>query len=95
MPLAKAGKAEVLPRPASQETGHARRNHEAVGCDGKEMRMNTLNTTKTAATSTTLISAVFVALLGATLVFIAGHAQSATLHDAAHDTRHAVGFPCH
>ncbi len=33
--------------------------------------------------------------LGLTVLFLAGHAQSATLHDAAHDVRHATGFPCH
>ena len=42
-----------------------------------------------------LMSIVFVALIGAAIVFVAGHAQSATLHDAAHDMRHATGFPCH
>lgn len=55
-----------------------------------------MTTTKTLAkTGSTTISIVFVALLGATIVFLAGHAQSATLHDAAHDVRHATGFPCH
>ncbi len=33
--------------------------------------------------------------IGVALMFVAGHAQSATLHDAAHDMRHATGFPCH
>jgi cobalt transporter subunit CbtB len=42
-----------------------------------------------------LLSIALVALVGATLLFVAGHAQSATLHDAAHDMRHATGFPCH
>ena len=37
----------------------------------------------------------FVAALGLALLFVAGHAQSAALHDAAHDLRHATGFPCH
>ena len=36
-----------------------------------------------------------VALIGAVLVFTAGLAQSDALHDAAHDVRHATGFPCH
>lgn len=55
-----------------------------------------MTTTKTLAkTGSATISIVFVALLGATIVFLAGHAQSATLHDAAHDVRHATGFPCH
>ncbi len=70
-------------------------NANAVGCDGKwRDMMNAIN--RTAAKSTSgLLSIVFVALIGATLLFVAGHAQSATLHDAAHDVRHATGFPCH
>lgn len=55
----------------------------------------TTKTMTTGALRQTLLSAMTVAVLGATLLFLAGHAQSATLHDAAHDTRHATGFPCH
>ena len=53
--------------------------------------------TKTIASakSQTLLSVLFVALIGMTTLFIAGHAQSQVLHDAAHDVRHATGFPCH
>jgi len=52
--------------------------------------------TKTASVANTnILSITFVALLGATMVFLAGHAQSAALHDAAHDVRHTAGFPCH
>ena len=47
------------------------------------------------AQSSTLITALFVAALGAGLLFLSGFANSATLHDAAHDLRHASGFPCH
>lgn len=36
-----------------------------------------------------------VAILGLGIVFVAGHAQASALHDAAHDVRHATGFPCH
>lgn len=35
------------------------------------------------------------ALLGAFIVFGVGFAHSETAHNAAHDTRHAIGFPCH
>jgi cobalt transporter subunit CbtB len=56
--------------------------------------MTTLNQT-TAKTTSSLMSVVFVALLGGVLLFVAGHAQSGALHDAAHDVRHATGFPCH
>lgn len=46
-------------------------------------------------TVSTLIAVVTVAALGLFLLVVAGQAQSATLHDAAHDVRHATGFPCH
>lgn len=42
-----------------------------------------------------VLKALFVSLIGATLVFAAGFAHSQTLHDAAHDMRHSTGFPCH
>jgi len=42
-----------------------------------------------------LMSMVMVGFLGAALVFVAGFANSSVLHDAAHDTRHSTGFPCH
>lgn len=54
--------------------------------------------TKTLATSRAaelIRAALFSALIGGALLFVAGHAQSATLHEAAHDIRHATGFPCH
>jgi len=35
------------------------------------------------------------ALIGLGLIVAAGHLQAQTLHDAAHDVRHATGFPCH
>jgi cobalt transporter subunit CbtA len=41
------------------------------------------------------IAVVTVAALGLCLMVVAGHTQSATLHDAAHDLRHATGLPCH
>jgi cobalt transporter subunit CbtB len=33
--------------------------------------------------------------LGLTLVFLVGFAQPMVLHNAAHDSRHALAFPCH
>jgi cobalt transporter subunit CbtB len=42
-----------------------------------------------------ILPIIFAALFGLGIVFVAGHAQSAALHDAAHDTRHVTGFPCH
>ncbi len=34
-------------------------------------------------------------LLGSALIFGVGLAQDSRMHNAAHDTRHAIGFPCH
>ena len=42
-----------------------------------------------------LAQALMVAVFGIGIVFVAGHLQASALHDAAHDVRHATGFPCH
>ncbi len=34
-------------------------------------------------------------VLGFGLVWFAGFAYPESVHDAAHDTRHALSFPCH
>ena len=34
-------------------------------------------------------------LIGAGLVFTVGFAHTSVLHNAAHDTRHGLAFPCH
>ena len=34
-------------------------------------------------------------ILGLVLLFAAGFAQATVMHDTAHDTRHAMAFPCH
>jgi cobalt transporter subunit CbtB len=33
--------------------------------------------------------------IGATLTFAVGLSNIAVAHNTAHDTRHAIGFPCH
>ena len=55
--------------------------------------MTTKTTTEAAASP--LMSILFIAILGVGMVFMVGLAQSQTLHDVAHDVRHATGFPCH
>lgn len=42
-----------------------------------------------------LATIILASVLGLGLVFLSGIAQSETLHDAAHDLRHAAGYPCH
>ena len=48
--------------------------------------------TKSASSTLSLLAAAFI---GLGIVTVAGHVQASTLHDAAHDVRHATGFPCH
>jgi len=54
-----------------------------------------MKTTNAVNTQSMLTPVLAMAVLGLTVLFFAGHAQSTTLHDAAHDMRHATGFPCH
>lgn len=55
----------------------------------------TQKTIATGQTATGLAPILFAALLGFGIVFAAGFGGAQVLHDAAHDTRHATGFPCH
>jgi cobalt transporter subunit CbtB len=62
--------------------------------------MNTYSITLDAgAVSTTradaLKAALLAAVLGIGLVFLTGFAHTLALHNGAHDTRHALSFPCH
>jgi cobalt transporter subunit CbtB len=51
--------------------------------------------TAAAGTTSLALQAVLAALLGATLLAAAGFVQIEAVHNAAHDVRHANGFPCH
>jgi len=42
-----------------------------------------------------LMPIAFAVLGGLMLLFASGYAQASVLHDAAHDQRHAMAFPCH
>jgi cobalt transporter subunit CbtB len=59
------------------------------------MAANSISTGKVLSVSDRLILGVSALLLGGFLVFGVGLANSATIHDTAHDVRHANGFPCH
>lgn len=54
----------------------------------------TTTTSSSLSQSRRMIAAATLAF-GLGLVFLAGFANSATVHNAAHDTRHAMAFPCH
>ena len=56
--------------------------------------MTTTTHTQTRA-DLSLLPIAFAALAGLMLLFASGYAQASVLHDAAHDQRHAMAFPCH
>jgi len=56
---------------------------------------NSLSNTLPLPLAARLGTAVVSLMLGAFLIYGVGLAHSDTLHDSAHDTRHAYGFPCH
>ena len=56
---------------------------------------NTQTTTLSLSDSQRIVTAVFAALMGGFLLYGAAFAHSDLLHNAAHDTRHAIVAPCH
>ncbi len=56
-------------------------------------------TTKTLATqvaiSQRLAAGLICLFIGASAIFMVGLSDMSVAHNAAHDTRHAIGFPCH
>jgi cobalt transporter subunit CbtB len=50
---------------------------------------------ETSSRSEAVAATVLAALLGSFLIWGVGFSHIDVLHNAAHDTRHAAGFPCH
>lgn len=48
-----------------------------------------------ASRSDTLVAAAAAALLGLFVIWGVGFSHIPALHNAAHDTRHSMAFPCH
>lgn len=59
---------------------------------GEDMTTQTANTT---AVRTHSLAFVLAFSIGVALLTVSGMAQATVLHDAAHDQRHAMAFPCH
>jgi cobalt transporter subunit CbtB len=58
--------------------------------------MTTVKTsTTTLSVSQRVTAGVICLFLGASLVFLVGMSHISAAHNAAHDTRHSIGFPCH
>ena len=52
-------------------------------------------TTESLAKTTGLAQILLAALLGAFFLFGTGFVQISVAHNAAHDSRHSLAFPCH
>lgn len=59
------------------------------------MTMSMTDAAARGATRFRMVPVLFIALLGLSVLFVAGHPQTHTLHNAAHGSRHTTGFPCH
>ena len=57
--------------------------------------ITTLDTAPVATTVSKPLQLVGAFLLGAIILYGAGFVNTAAAHNAAHDTRHSQGFPCH
>lgn len=85
-------------RPASQETC---RRREKVSCsrveDEREIIMAVLSKSASIASPRreALRYGIAAIMLGIVFIGVAGFAPLQAIHDAAHNTRHAITFPCH
>lgn len=57
--------------------------------------MNTVSVSQKASVSERAKAAAAALVLGFVLIYAVGFAASASVHNAAHDTRHSLAFPCH
>lgn len=91
------GKAVGTIGPASQETCRRPATIQpAAGGAATESTMNTVSVSTTQTSVSERVKAVTAALIvGIALVYTTGFAASTDIHNAAHDTRHGLAFPCH
>ena len=61
----------------------------------KEDRHMTTTTATAARGGSAIVAFLISATIGIGIIVVSGHVQAETLHAAAHDVRHATGFPCH
>lgn len=59
------------------------------------MTARTVSSLSSASVSQRIAAGLALVFLGCTLTFAVGLSNMAVAHNTAHDTRHAIGFPCH
>lgn len=92
------GKAAWILRPASQETCHTQTTGQSrPETNGSPRRVFMTARTNSLSLSISQRIAAGLALLfvGLSLTYAVGFSSLAVAHNTAHDTRHAIGFPCH
>ena len=57
--------------------------------------MTTRTMIETKGLSARIMGGIVCLFTGASLIFMVGLSHLSAAHNAAHDTRHAIGFPCH
>jgi len=50
---------------------------------------------QTIAVEQRVVAGIIMLAIGLVMLVGVGFAHSETIHNAAHDTRHSIGFPCH
>jgi cobalt transporter subunit CbtB len=75
---------------ATGRRAHLQREHG--GC---HMNSTSVSAVSGLSVSQRLTAGLFSLALGFVLLGTIGFAQDVRLHNGAHDTRHALGFPCH
>jgi cobalt transporter subunit CbtB len=55
----------------------------------------TVDCSQTTTLDATRLPAILTVICGIALLFLVGFLQVPAVHNGAHDTRHANGFPCH
>ena len=93
------GKAEGRLRPASQETCRRRNASPCPRVEGEKGDQRTASTKPTGAaaefTASRAIPIFMAALFGIFIIGGVGFSHIEAVHNAAHDYRHSMGFPCH
>jgi len=60
------------------------------------MTVKTINATETDVAINEILKARILAVtFGIAILFVVGFVNSTSVHNAAHDTRHTLAFPCH
>ena len=93
----KPGRREERLRPASQETGRRVVSTRSVGGteEGEMIVTSPASDVSALRVSSRLLPALAALVFGIGLFIATGFAWPSAIHNATHDTRHALGLPCH